>query len=63
MLIASWIARAYRAWATSAPTAQRGGSDYAAFGLFESADSLAGHDPHEARQLRSAAQAWLRVVR
>lgn len=68
MLIVSWFARAYRGWAASAAaSAHQGARDGAAvdvaFGLLESADSLAGHDPHEARRLRSAAQAWLSVIR
>lgn len=68
MLIVSWFARAYRGWAASAAaSAQQGLRDGAtgdvAFGLLESADSLVGHDPYEARRLRSAAQAWLSVIR
>lgn len=31
--------------------------------LFESADAMAGLDPHHAQELREAASAWLRVVR
>lgn len=31
--------------------------------LFESADAMAGLDPHHAQKLREAASAWLRVVR
>ncbi len=31
--------------------------------LFESADAMAGLDPHQAQELREAASAWLRVVR
>ncbi len=68
MLIVSWFARAYRGWtASAAASAQQGARDAAAgdvaFGLLQSADSLAGQDPYEARRLRSAAQAWLSVIR
>ena len=31
--------------------------------LMERAGARAGHDPHEARELREAAAAWLRVIR
>ncbi len=31
--------------------------------LMESADVRAGHDAHDAQELRIAASAWLRVVR
>jgi hypothetical protein len=31
--------------------------------LMESADVRAGHDAHDAQELRVAASAWLRVVR
>jgi hypothetical protein len=31
--------------------------------LMESADFRAGHDAHDAQELRVAASAWLRVVR
>lgn len=68
MLIVSWFARVYQGWtASAAASAHQGACDGAArevaFALLESADNLAGHDPHEARRLRSAAQAWLSVVR
>ncbi|HEY1103390.1 MAG TPA: hypothetical protein VGE70_08215 [Burkholderiaceae bacterium] len=31
--------------------------------LFERANGMAGSNPHEARELRAAANAWLRVLR
>ena len=31
--------------------------------LMESAGARAGHDPQQARELREAAAAWLRVIR
>lgn len=67
MLIVSWCAHLYRGWAASAAASAGQAPSHAssdvAFGLLESADDRAGHDPHEARRLRSAAQAWLSVVR
>lgn len=31
--------------------------------LMERAGARAGHDPHQARELREAAAAWMRVIR
>ena len=31
--------------------------------LLERAGARAGHDPHQARELREAAAAWMRVIR
>ncbi|WP_156373576.1 hypothetical protein [Pseudorhodoferax sp. Leaf267] len=60
MLIVSWFTRLFPGWtaASAEPAAHS-----VATSLLQSATSLAGTDPHEAQQLRNAAQAWLSVVR
>ncbi|MGJ7492565.1 hypothetical protein [Variovorax sp. ZT4R33] len=50
------IARFFRPSADQAPASP-------ASLLMESADHRAGHDAHDAQDLRVAASAWLRVVR
>ncbi|MFT3718678.1 hypothetical protein [Pseudorhodoferax sp.] len=68
MSIVSWFAHLFQGWAASAAASagqapREAASSDVAFGLLESAHRCAGHDPFEARRLRSAALAWLSVVR
>lgn len=64
MLIASWFTRLSQGWAARRPAAasQPAAGDVAT-GLLRDAQALAGLDPHEARRLRSAACAYLSVIR
>ncbi len=66
MLIVSWFADLYRgraARAVSTASTASAPAGNVATGLLQSANSLAGQDPHEAQRLRGAAQAWLSVIR
>lgn len=67
MLIVSWFSRLSRLlqrWAAPSrnPAAGSAQGDVAT-GLLRDAQALAGLDPHEAQRLRSAACAYLRVIR
>jgi len=63
MLIVSWFARVSRGWTAASAATTSAASGNVATTLLQSAHSRAGLAPHEAQELRDAAQAWLSVVR
>ena len=67
MLILHWFTQLSQWWAvygSSLVATDRPGSESnVAASLLQSANALAGLDPHEAQRLRSAARAYLSVIR